>query len=119
MSYMKPRAKATPYQIWHSRKPHVLHLCKFGTPVWVLLQGQRIQRKMLLKSLRQAYVGYDEGSKSVKYYNAATKNILTSHNYRFLSPVESSPLEEITIQPDAPLEGEYSHLCEGERETST
>ena len=52
MSHTKPRAKETPYQIWHSRKPNVSHLCEFSTPVWVLLQGQRIQRKMLLKSQR-------------------------------------------------------------------
>ena len=37
LSYTKPRVKATPYQIWHGRKPNVSHLCKFGTPVWVLL----------------------------------------------------------------------------------
>ena len=75
MLYTKPRAKETPYQIWHSRKPNVSHLHEFGTPVWVLLQGQRIQRKMLPKSQWRAYVSYNKGSKSVNYYNAATKNI--------------------------------------------
>ena len=49
MSYTKPRANTTPYQIWHNKKPDVSHLCKFGAPVWILLQGQRIQRKMLPK----------------------------------------------------------------------
>jgi len=72
MSYTKPKAKGTPYQLWHGRKPNVSHLRKFGAPIWVLLQGQKVQRKMLPKSLRRAYVGYDEGSKSVIYYNAAT-----------------------------------------------
>jgi len=52
MSYMKPRVNMTPYQIWHERKPNVLHLHEFSAPIWVLLQGQRIQRKMLLKSQR-------------------------------------------------------------------
>ena len=78
LSFTKPRAKATPYQIWHGKKPSVSHLREFGAPVWVLLQGQRIQWKMLPKSLRRAYVGFDEGSKSIKYYNAATRTILTS-----------------------------------------
>ena len=72
MSYTKPKVKGTPYQLWHGHKPNVSHLCEFGAPIWVLLQGQRVQRKMLPKSLRQAYVGYDKGSKSVIYYNAAT-----------------------------------------------
>ena len=55
----------------------------------------------------------------MNYYNAATKNILTSRNFRFLSPSESSPLEEIAIKPDAPLEGEHGPSCEGERESDT
>jgi len=119
MSYTKPRAKETPYQIWHGRKPNVLHLCKFGTPVWVLLQGQRIQRKMLPKSQRRAYVRYNKGSKSVKYYNTATRNILILRNFRFLSPMETTPPEEITIEHDAPLEGEHGPPCEGEWENDT
>ena len=77
LSYTKSRVKATPYQLWRGRKPSVMHLREFGAPVWVLLQGQRIQRKMLLKSLWRAYVGFNKGSKSIKYYNAATRTILT------------------------------------------
>jgi len=52
MSYTKPRANETPYQIWHGRKPDVSHLQEFGAPVWVLLQGQKVQRKMLPKLQR-------------------------------------------------------------------
>ena len=40
----------TPYQVWNGRKPNVLHLRKFRAPVWILLQGQHIQRKMLPKA---------------------------------------------------------------------
>jgi len=32
----------TPYEAWHSHKPDVTHLCEFGAPVWILLQGQKI-----------------------------------------------------------------------------
>jgi len=119
MLYTKPKAKGTPYQLWHGRKPNVSHLREFSAPVWVLLQGQKVQRKMLPKSLRRAYVGYDEGSKSVIYYNAAMQNILTSRNFRFLSPAETSPPEEIAIEPDAPLEGECGPSYEGEQESGT
>jgi len=116
LSHMKPRAKATPYQLWNDRKPNVAHLREFGAPVWVLLQGQKVQRKMLPKSQRRAYVGYDEGSKSIKYYNAAMRNILTSRNYRFLSREQPSPPEEIGIEPGTPLEGEQGPPYEGELE---
>jgi hypothetical protein len=69
---------------------------------------------MLPKSQRRAYVGYDEGSKAVKYYNAATRNILTSRNYRFLVPSTDNPPEEIAIDS-----GEITPPCEGETKDST
>jgi len=64
---------------------------------------------MLPKSQHQAYVGHNDGSKAVKYYNAATRNILTSHNFHFLTLSPSSPSEELAIEPginDPPHEGE-------------
>ena len=45
--------------------------------------------------------------------------LLTSRNFRFLSPSESFLLEEIAIEPDTLLEGERSPLCEGEWESGT
>ena len=59
------------------------------------------------KSRRRVFVGYDDGSKSVKYYNAETCKILTSWNYHFLSLTDDeTPPEPIAITPDAPGEGE-------------
>jgi hypothetical protein len=43
-----------------------------------LLQGQKEQPKMLPKSKQHIFVGFDDGSKSVKYYNAKTCKVLTS-----------------------------------------
>jgi len=117
MSYTTSLVNATPYQIWHGRKPNVSNLREFGAPVWVLMQGQTIQRKMLPKSQRRAYVGYDEGSKAIQYYNAATKNVLTSRNFRFLTPTEPSPPEEIIVEPDE--QGENAPSNEGEEDRST
>ena len=119
LSYTKPRAKMTPYQLWNGRKPNVAHLREFGAPIWVLLQGQQVQRKMLPKSQRKAYIRYNEGSKSIMYYNAATRNILTSRNFRFLSKADPSPPEELGIQLSAPLEGENGPPYEGELEDGT
>ena len=105
-AYTKFLQNLTPYQKWNKTKPNVNHLGEFGAPVWVLLQGQKKPRKMLPKSQKQAYVGFDDGSKSVKYYNPETRNILTSRNYCFLSITNESPLEEIKIAPNIPHEGE-------------
>src|SRR6266581_5738828 len=114
ISYTRKIPTATPYQIWNGKKPNVSHLREFGAPVWVLLQGQHIQRKLLPKSQRRVYVGYDDGSKAVKYYNPATRNILTSRNFHFIDPADTEPPdepEEIAIVPEGErppqIEGEY------------
>jgi len=62
----------TPYKCWHGHKPDVSHLREFSTPVWILLQGQKVQPKMEAKSKRWALIRYEDGSKSVKFYNAET-----------------------------------------------
>ena len=75
-SYLRNRAhtkslkRQTPYEKWFTTKPNVSHLREFGAPVWVLLQGQKEPRKMETKSRRQIFVGYEDGSKSIQYYNA-------------------------------------------------
>ena len=114
LSYTKFIPNTTPYQLWHNRKPDVSHLHEFGAPVWILAQGQRVLQKMLPKSQRRAYIRCNEGSKAVKYYNAVTRNILTSCNYRFLVPSTDNPPEEIAIDP-----GEIAPPCEGEAEDTT
>ena len=116
LSFTRSIPDATPYQLWYGCKPNVAHLCEFRAPVWVLLQGQKVQWKMLLKSEHQVYIRYDEGLKSIKYYNLATRNIPVSRNFRFLSPPEPTPPEEIVIKPRSPLVEEHTPLSQGERE---
>ena len=100
MSYTSlPRlGNRTPYQVWYGKRPDVSHLREFGAPVWVLLQGQNVQHKMLPKSQCRAYIGYDEGSKAVRFYNVATKTIQTARKFHFLNPVDPIPPEEIAIE---------------------
>jgi hypothetical protein len=105
-SYTTHLPTETPYEGWHGHKPNISHLREFGAPVWILLQGQKQDRKMLPKSKRQVYVGFDEGAKAVKYYNAATHQILTSRNFCHLNPPPETPPEEIIIQPLPRHEGE-------------
>jgi hypothetical protein len=105
-AYTKALPYRTPYEYWHGEKPNISHLREFGAPVWILSQGQQIPRKMLSKAQRRAYVGYDDGSKSVLFYNAPTRKILISRNFHFLTPSEETPSENIVVTPSPPLEGE-------------
>ena len=58
------------------------------------------------KSRRRIFVGFDDGSKSIKYYNAETRRVLTTRNFRFLSLTsDDPPPEPIGIAPDLPGEG--------------
>ena len=106
-SYTKALHDQTPYQKWFNIKPNVSHLREFGAPVWVLLQGQKKPRKMETKSRQRIFVGYDDGSKSIKYYNAETRKVLTSRNIRFLALTDTeTPPEPMVLLPDGPREGE-------------
>ena len=106
-TYTRALNNKTPYEMRFKKKPNVFHLREFGAPVWVLLQGQKVPRKMESKSRRRVFIGYDDGSKSVKYYNAETRKILTSRNFHFLSLTnDETPPEPIAIAPNAPGEGE-------------
>ena len=49
-SYTRMLQGEMPYELWHGLKPSIAHLQEFGTPIWVLLQGQAQQRKILPKS---------------------------------------------------------------------
>jgi len=95
------------YEMRFKNKPNVSHLQEFEAPIWVLLQDQKQPRKMESKSRRWIYVGYDDGSKSIKYYNAETHKILTSQNFCFLTLTnDETPPEPMIITPDVPGEGE-------------
>jgi len=113
LCYTKYITHATLYQLWNGRKLNVSHLKEFGTLVWVLTQGQNVQRKILPKSQCHAYVGHDDGSNSVKYYNVAMRSILTSRNYRFLVPSSPTDPEDIFIEPETPEPMDHPQL-EGE-----
>ena len=113
-AYLRERAPAqallgkTPYEAWNSIKPDVSHLREFSSPVYILLQEQKRRPKLLPRSKQQIFVGYDDGSKSVKYYNPETRKVLTSRNFKFLThlpPAVEDP-EIIQIDPVIPREGE-------------
>jgi hypothetical protein len=56
---------------------------------------------------RRVYVRYDDGAKAVKYYNAETRKVLTSWNFRHISPPTNPlPPEPIIITPEQVM-GEF------------
>jgi hypothetical protein len=63
---------------------------------------------MLPKSKRNIYFGFDDGSNALKYYNAETRKVLTSHNFCHLNPPQLIiPPESIQITPNLQHEGEF------------
>ena len=106
-TYTRTLDNKMPYEMRFKIKPNISHLWEFGAPVWVLLQGQKVPRKMESKSRQWVFISYDDGSKSIKYYNVETCKILTSQKFHFLSLTnDETPPEPIAITPDAPGEGE-------------
>jgi hypothetical protein len=62
---------------------------------------------MLPKSKKCIYVGYDDGLNSIKYYNAETRKVLTSRNFRSLQlPIHPKSPEPVVITSDMQHEGE-------------
>jgi transposase InsO family protein len=80
-AYTRTLQDKTPYEAWFKRKPDMTHLREFGAAVWVLLQGQHVEQKLLPQSKRRAYVGFEDRPQAVKYYNTETHKILTSCNF--------------------------------------
>ena len=100
-SYTKVVQNKTPYKGWHNIKPNVSYLREFRLLVWILLQGQHMQRKMLPKTTQYYYVGNEDNSQSIIYYNKETRKLNISRNFYFLK----DPLENVL----------NDHVCEGER----
>ena len=104
----------TPYQIWEGVKPNVSHLREFGAPVWILRQGQQRGHKLETCSHQNIFVGFEDGSKSVKYYKHKTRKILISQNYHFLT-LSDNPMPTETEGIEIDLLG--NHHSEGEPDT--
>ena len=69
----------------------------------MLLQGQAKDRKLQPKSKHQAYVGFDDGPKAVKYYNAETRKVLITQNFWNLDPpAQEPPFKSIEVASELP-----------------
>jgi len=96
-----------PLEAWSGHKPDVSHLCEFGSPVWILNEGQLT--KLQPKSTKHTFMGFMDGPKAIKYYDAATRQVHVSCNFHF--PVISTPqtqpnINATLLQNSAQSEGE-------------
>jgi len=97
----QPLQGTTPYEAWFHKKPDVSHLQEFGTPIYILLQGQKEPPKLMLRSKCYLFVDYEDGSHSVRYYNPEMHRVLTLCNFSFLDNLLTIPSmpELILVDP--------------------
>ena len=107
-SYSSTVPDSTPYERRHGEKPDVTHLREFGSPVWILTDGQHTTRKMLPKATEKLFIRFEDGPRAITYYNKATRKTLSSRNYQFHNN-NVLPTDYREIQGTDPLrEGEGS-----------
>ena len=61
-------------------------------------------------SKARLFVGYNEGSKSVLYYNAETRKVLISQNFCFLHLTHDKTPSELQFSPTLLHEGELGDV---------
>ena len=77
----------TPLEVWCGHKLDISHLQEFGSPVWILNEGQLT--KLQPRSMKHTFVGFVDGPKAIKYYNVSTRQVCVSRNFQF--PALSNP----------------------------
>jgi hypothetical protein len=88
-AYLRNRATtrvlqgATPDGLWNECQPNVEHLREFGASVYVLREGIN-QSKLQPKSDKHTFVGFADGPRAIKYYDAKTRRVKMTRNYKFL-----------------------------------
>ena len=102
-----------PLEAWCGEQLNVSHLHKFGTPVWVLVEGQNIS-KLDPKSEQHTFLGFEDGPKAVRYFNKQTQQVCVSCNFQFTKEeTKTHPLDNShePLAPDASSEGELSQIA--------
>jgi transposase InsO family protein len=88
-SYTRALEGKTPKEVWTKHRPNVAHLHEFGIPVWVIDEREN-RTKLEPKSIKQIFVGFEDGPKAIKYYDTHTHRVKTSRNYSFVkTPLQS------------------------------
>jgi hypothetical protein len=113
---------ATPYELWHGRKPDVSHLQVWGCTAYVHVQKDK--RPGLGSHMEKCvFIGYPQGYKGWKFYNPTTKKTVIAERADFderyfplskrpssasIAPpspaVENTPAVTTLLPPSAPVE---------------
>ena len=103
----------TPLEVWCGCKPDVSHLQEFGSPVWILTEGQL--SKFQPRSKEHTFMGFVDGPKAIKYYDASTRQVHISRNFRFPSTPQTQPNNTTTPlqSTSAQSEGEATAVPNG------
>jgi hypothetical protein len=113
-TYLRNRAPTrslkgtTPYEAWTGKKPDISHLREFGCDVWIL-DETKDKSKLAPRSKKMVFVGFEDGSKAVRYWDKATRKIKVSRNVAFNENEETTALEdveEVREVPGVPAERE-------------
>src|SRR5277367_3151728 len=94
----------TPQEAYTNKKPDVSHLREFGCDVWVLDESGT-RSKLDPKSKKMIFVGFMDGPKAIRYYDAKNRSIKVSRNVAFNENEEPRELE-IREVPGLQVEGE-------------
>jgi transposase InsO family protein len=107
----------TPIEAWTGEKPDVSHFRAFGNDVWILVEGDR--SKLEPKSAKYRFVGFEDGSKAVRYYDEAKRSIKVSRN--FMWNENDKPMNPATAMnlPGLLREGEKEKIAEQTPEPNT
>lgn len=63
---------ATPYELWHRKKPDISHLRVFGSRVFIHIPDAT-RRKLDAKAVKCIMVGYSDKSKAYRCWNPASR----------------------------------------------
>ena len=90
-----PLTGKTPYEAMFNRKPDISHLRLFGNNVYILDKSQN-RSKLDPKVIKRTFVGYEDGPWAIRYYDANTRRILISRNYKFIEETREAS-EEVKL----------------------
>ena len=93
-----------PHEAQTGKKPDVSHFREFGCDVWVLDESGT-RSKLDPRSKKMIFVGFMDGPKAIRYYDAKNRSIKVSRNIAFNENEEPRELE-IWEVPGLRVEGE-------------
>ncbi|CAL9021631.1 unnamed protein product [Prunus brigantina] len=107
--YLRPKSKATPYELWKGKKPNVSHLRVFGSTCYIYKDREHLS-KFDSRSDIGIFLGYSLTSKAYRVYNIRTKSVMESINV----VINDSDLKQVKqINDDDDLTGmQTEHRCD-------